>query len=202
MHTCCIVLYSRCRSNPALAVSPYDVNSCPSEVDSKHHLYHQQLRDTHNAMWLPSEMHFISLDKTPRSKYNLRSTSNEKMDFVFYCYLDTWVHLKLCNARFLANSHERRRKNSFFCARHDAISEKFTSCLHHTSLRRKRRHACVVPPVPTVCIVNSQANNTHSLHYVCTGGTTHACLRFDGVIPACWENGKSFWKWERSTGSW
>ena len=45
---------------------------------------------------------------------NLKSTSNEKMDFAFYCYLDTWVHLKLCNARFLANSHERRRKKQFF----------------------------------------------------------------------------------------
>ena len=93
-------------------------------------------------------------------------------------FTDTWVHSKSCNACVWANSHERRRKNIFFCARHDAISEKFTSCLHHTSLRRKRRHACVVPPVPTVCIVNSQANNTHSLHYVCTGVTTHACLRF------------------------
>ena len=64
---------------------------------------------------------------------------------------------------------KEEEKNSFFCARHDAISEKFTSCLHHTSLRRKRRHACVVAPVPTVCIVNSQANNTHSLHYACKG---------------------------------
>ena len=65
-------------------------------------------------------------------------------------------------------SLKEKEKNVFFCTRHDANS----------SLRTKQRHACVVPPVPTVCIVHSQANNTHSLHYVCTGVTRHACLRF------------------------
>ena len=45
---------------------------------------------------------------------NLKSTSNEKMDFAFFCYLDTWVHLKLCSASFGGKFPWKKKKNTVF----------------------------------------------------------------------------------------
>ena len=104
----------------------------------------------------------------------LKSTSNEKMDFAFYCYLDTWVHLKLCNALFLAKSHERRRKKTFFLCppRCDfwKIHVLFTSYVIEEKAETRMRSAPSTYIMQRVCIVCLGVYNAYRGywgHYAC-----------------------------------